>query len=475
MPSLRWLVPITVFVTACFDPTKSTNDDTSGGDGTSGGTTDGSIETSASASASTTVASATDATTASTTEATSTAGTTTAADTTQGDSTGPAQPFCGDGNLDDGETCDDGDAIDGNGCNADCLPSGRLLWCVTDGDFDEDVGEGITTDNVGNILATGTLFREGADEDVWVGAWAPDGTEQFVQLYDLSGGGYERGVDIAYDGSNDAAYVLASGDGVRLLRISSNGTLSTNQALSVSGASSLEPQVLTVAPGGMYWAGSGFFMGTSRSVAARLSSFGGELWTTSVAQGPANFSLYVGAAADPLDDVYLAGVSGSQGFIHHRSASDGTDALDATGLTPLAGIAVAGNGDLVVVGTRFVNGQGDNLAVTRLAPDGTTVLWSVDWNGDANLDDFAAGVAVDADDRIVAVGTLRNSTTNWVGFAARLEDDGDTLWTTSFESAVGGISQVGDLALDSEGAPSVVGTQFGDAGDGDIFVCHLAI
>ncbi|HVJ16739.1 MAG TPA: hypothetical protein VM686_14960 [Polyangiaceae bacterium] len=39
----------------------------------------------------------------------------------------PAEPFCGDGNVDPGEDCDDGNDVRGDLCNPDCVPSGQLL------------------------------------------------------------------------------------------------------------------------------------------------------------------------------------------------------------------------------------------------------------------------------------------------------------------------------------------------------------
>ena len=49
-----------------------------------------------------------------------TSGTTEAPETTEPGTTGPAEPFCGDGNLDPGEECDDGNDDSFDGCLADC-------------------------------------------------------------------------------------------------------------------------------------------------------------------------------------------------------------------------------------------------------------------------------------------------------------------------------------------------------------------
>ena len=65
----------------------------------------------------------------STTNTTNTTNTTTTTDATESDTadtttttttTGEPDPFCGDGNVDDGEECDDGNSEDGDGCTAEC-------------------------------------------------------------------------------------------------------------------------------------------------------------------------------------------------------------------------------------------------------------------------------------------------------------------------------------------------------------------
>jgi len=48
---------------------------------------------------------------------------------TEGSSDGP--PACGDAVVDGDEQCDDGNRRDGDGCNADCRPSGETRWSVT--------------------------------------------------------------------------------------------------------------------------------------------------------------------------------------------------------------------------------------------------------------------------------------------------------------------------------------------------------
>lgn len=468
------VVSVLVAFAGCFDPTEQNNGQSdSTGTGASSSTDATSASTAPTSSPSSSDPSAPESGPVDSSSETSATISETSDDATVGTTSVPAG--CGDGNVDPGEDCDDGDGVDGNGCNNDCLPSGRMLWCVLDGDTDEDVGNGVSADNLGNVYATGTLFREGVDEDVWVGSWAPDGTASYANLYDISSGGYDRGFDLVYYGSADDLFVVAATDGEpHLLRIGVDGTLENDSVLMVTGATSLEPTAIAVAPNGLYWTGTGSFGGSSEMVIGRLTSFIQPQWSVHAAHGPGTFPVLTGVTADPLDDVYVAGTSGAQGFLQHRTMGAGALDFDVGSLPPMRGIAVAGNGELVLVGTTFVNGQGDNVAVQRRSADGSSEVWSVDFNGAANLDDTAGGIVVDADDRIVVAGALVDAEGTSTGWIARLDGDGTTLWSTEFEPEPGFYSNVSDVVVAGDGASSIVGTHFGEAGDGDILVCHFA-
>ena len=119
--------------------------------------------------------------------------------------------LCGNGDLDDGEECDDGNNEDGDGCSASCTVSScGLSWSVTSdvpnsnsGGFDTYIAAD------GSIYTTGAM--DGADRDIWVAKWNPDGSEAWSQTFD-SGTGNDAGFAITV---SDAVYVAGymAGDG----------------------------------------------------------------------------------------------------------------------------------------------------------------------------------------------------------------------------------------------------------------------
>ena len=111
-------------------------------------------------------------------------------------------PLCGDNNVDadDGETCDDGNEMQGDGCNNDCLESGRELWIETyDGGGEDnyartvqvsDDGIAIVNANVGNAAPPHTTRLQWHD--------IADGSVLDSTEYSLGSVGAQHTVDDHY-------------------------------------------------------------------------------------------------------------------------------------------------------------------------------------------------------------------------------------------------------------------------------------
>ncbi|HWB73289.1 MAG TPA: DUF1554 domain-containing protein [Nannocystaceae bacterium] len=146
------LLPLSLLSFGCFaphDPVVVTGDDSgSEDDGSTGGET--SVTTDAPTTSNATTTSATTSTT--TDPAESSEGTPPETSTTSDDvesSTG-SFPYCGDGNVDDGEECDEGDAI---GPDAHCL-EGCILNICGDGELDPGI-EACDDGEASNVLEVG--------------------------------------------------------------------------------------------------------------------------------------------------------------------------------------------------------------------------------------------------------------------------------------------------------------------------------
>lgn len=389
---------------------------------------------------------------------------------TTSESTTGDPPMCGDGTMDDGEECDDGNVLDADGCNSDCRPSGRYLWGHVEGDFDEDVGNGITVAPNGDVFATGLLFVGGIHDDVWLGSWTPDGDVRFATSVAFGDGSSEHGADITINGDGLVVAVVGS-DGGGLLRVNPDDA-ETMPVTVLSGEEAVEftPRAVTPSANGFYFAGSDATDPRTPAL-LRVSQFFAPVWAIDEPQGPGNVADYTGVAVGELGAAVACGISGLEGFVHSRAVSDGALQWTVPELPPLRGIAVSGDGEIVVVGTSFSGATQRDLWVGRLSPGGEDMLWERDIDGGEAIDDRGAGVAIDADGNVTAAGNGPGGN----ALVSKLSPDGDVLWTVT-----GGFVQldasldVMDVAVSPEGDVSIVGAAFGNNGDGDIFVAHFA-
>ena len=141
-----------------------------------------------------------------------------------------APPLCGNGSIDDQEVCDDGNTEDGDGCNADCQPSGRVLFATV-------------TSLPPDSMTSSSLAGLTDGSFVVVGRYGPNPPQGFYLRFDSDGA--ELG----------ATVVSATGS-----------------------ATSLAYKSVTAAPDGGFLA-LGTLGGTSCGIVTRYDASGAALWT----------------------------------------------------------------------------------------------------------------------------------------------------------------------------------------------------
>jgi cysteine-rich repeat protein len=123
------------------------------------------------------------------------------------------------------------------------------------------------------------------------------------------------------------------------------------------------------------------------------------------------------------------------------------------------GVAVDGEGNVTVVGEEFVVGQNANVWLRKYTPDGD-VLWSRAWDGPSSGDDIAYAVAVDGADDLVITGEQYVAGDGADIFVAKLAPDGETIWQLS-HSGQGGLGDRGfGVAVDADGNIAVTGEEY---------------
>ena len=146
-------------------------------------------------------------------------------------------------------------------------------------------------------------------------------------------------------------------------------------------------------------------------------------------------------------------------------------------------VAIDGAGRIVVVGHTNAGGGiiPGNLGVIRVLPDGVTL--DTDFDGDGRLvvdigggNDEAAGVAIDADGRIVVAGTVVGAGSNFVLTRRNADGSPDLSFSGDGEALFnfGGVDTARGVAVDGNGRIVVVGTTDTGATLDDFVVLRLS-
>lgn len=365
--------------------------------------------------------------TAGTTTGTTLPGTTTTAATTDaltGDTDAPV-PSCGDGELGPLELCDDGNSVDGDGCNADCRPSGELLWQVTHagmlGLVDEAMGCAVDGNN--SIHVIGFVGVGPDDEDLWLRKYAADGAVLWTQTHAGTSGLTDQGRAVVVD---VAETVYAAGY--------SHEVMADNDIVVRKHA----------ADGSPLWTETyaGAAMKSDIASAAALTATG---------------ELVVGGATAVIDagnDTWLRKYDSTGAVLWTRTYDGAAGSNDAT-----QAVAVTPDGYIYAGGYEAAAGEGNNIWLGKYDADGN-LLWSRLYNGAASKSDYIHGVVAMDDGGAVVCGYETSEAIPWKAFLRRYDADGLTVWTEIEE----GPEEAGALCYGLDRAP-----------DGDILFAGATI
>lgn len=463
-------------VTGCFDeaqPQDSAADTT-----TSGAVTTDSSGSTATGSADTT--------------GTSTSGA--GATSTGADSTGDPDPFCGDGNVDEGEACDDGDdTVVTDGCHQ-CMVSGTVVWesfAGTPGDRDLVVE--LATDDRGNIYAAGATGEANGSE-MWLRKFEPDGTVAWTREpfpsdnpgADILGGLTISGQSIIVAGQervdgeqlNRALVSYDDSGGVQFAAYYDNPTLPMegNGALDV--AVDADGEIITVGyrfvafldadavvvrhgadgvPTGDEYV-TGDAMGEPFAAAWRIAARDGQLRASMFLNDRVEVVAWDGAFGDgtPTWSQPIPGTVAS--------------GLQFEVFEPIP-IAIEADGSSVVCTNVDVGMSDQDIQIARVDAGGNPL--NDDTFGDLATKDICGSVAVAANGDILVAWTAESNANSADFMVTRTTAAGQVVWQTTVEGAVAGYAQGIAIAEDPEGYVIVGGTQYEQAGDRQSYVAKL--
>lgn len=145
----------------------------------------------------------------------------------------------------------------------------------------------------------------------------------------------------------------------------------------------------------------------------------------------------------------------SNGSLTATNISTVTTTSSVTAVTDLTS---DGSGNIYIVGSSFVSGQGYNYYVQKL--NSTLVsAWTYTYNGASNLDDVTRAVQVDASGNVYISGYSTSSTQGRNIVTMKLNSSGTLQWTQTINGSGNGDDEGADMILDASANLYLTGYQ----------------
>ncbi|MEM7158436.1 MAG: DUF4215 domain-containing protein [Myxococcota bacterium] len=372
------------------------------------------------------------------------------------ETTGAPMPVCGDGTVDEGEECDDGEAnADNAACKSDCVAATCGDGLVYEGIEDCDDGNDDDTDGCSNSCEIVAACGNGEVDE---GEECDDGSD--------------NGPNGA---CSDECTAAVCGDGV---------TQSDVEQCDDANEDNNDACTELCAPP---TCGDGF----AQTVNSELCDDGDDeegdecnadcttagLWTDTY-NGPANSNDTIyGTASDSDGNVIVVGESlvtgeGDNIWVRKYTAAGAVDWTQTYhGVTSDIGYAVAVNGadQIFVAGSSFTLDDGRDAWIRRYSDTGGTA-WTQTYNGNANENDEALGIAVDPSGNVVVAGYTTTATAGSDIWVRKYNSSGNVQWTRT-ASGTGNEDDEGHaIATDSDGNVIVTGYAWAGGASRDVWV-----
>ena len=213
-----------------------------------------------------------------------------------------------------------------------------------------------------------------------------------------------------------------------------------------------------------------------------IIDFGGDETATAIAVRPDGKIVVAGYTlkSDDTRDFAVAQLN-PNGVLDGSFGTGGKATVDLGGDEAAYAVALQPDGKIVLAGYRSNGTNGEDLAVTRLTPDGVVddSFGLIDGTANVNLfgDEQAYGVAVQPDGKIVAAGFTSNGASGSDFLVTRLNPDGladDSFGTGSVATVdLGGDDVAYAMALQPDGDIVVGGATFPGTGRSEMAVARL--
>lgn len=327
---------------------------------------------------------------------------------------------------------------DGAGANDGLIvkydPEGSVLWDRTLGGTSTDEFYGVAIDSSDNIIATGREASvDAGGYDMFIAKYNSSGTIQWQRRLGGTGNDYFYGVGVdSSDNIYASGYTASAGAGgedALIVKYNSSGTLQWQRTLGDSGTNRAWDLAVDSSDDIIIGGNTG---SPFNGLLAKYNSSGTLQWSRSI--GGSGSETILGIAVDSSDNIVFAastttdgaggtsllvGKCNSSGVVQWKKTLGGTNTDNGYN------VAVDSNDNIIINGITQNAGGGSYAWIIVKYNSSGTLQWQKALSGTGS--DFGRGVAVDANNNVLATGwvdlTVSATLSDWA-ITAKLPPDG---------------------------------------------------
>lgn len=335
-----------------------------------------------------------------------------------------------------------------------------------------DFASALWIDASGNVYVTGSVLNAAADSNnVLTIKYNSSGTQQWVSTYN-GGTGTDVGSDIVVDGSGNVYVTGTSNQGSTnkfdavTIKYNSSGS---QQWVSLYDYNNLNDAGYKITlDGTKVIVGAGAQNSSTdyrQAVVKYMASSGSQNSATVSSSSGIGFAMVYGIVTDAQKNIYLTGskTNTGVGLDYYTVKYDSSLVVQwtatyngsANGNDEAKGIALDGSGNVYVTGYSTETGQNTNFVTIKYNSSGTQ-QWAQSVNDEYNGHDEGTALALDASGLPVVTGFVWNGVTNDY-YTIKYDASGNTLWKVQWNSVKDENDKALDVAVDIDGGVVVVG------------------
>jgi len=338
-----------------------------------------------------------------------------------------------------------------------------------------DFAQALAVDVNGNAIVTGWSSGDETGSDIYTAKYAgPDGSQLWEQRYNGPAYNEDRAREVTIDHRGNVIVTGISSTspfvefpGAYTAKYAANGALLWetryygDYCLSIGAAVAVDAAGNAIVAGHFYNCNAGG--DPNESYAAKYAAADGALLWKKHDDGKGTAALAVDGDGNVIvtgsgsNDYYTAKYATANGALLWERRYNGP----ANSRDEARAVAVDAGGNVVVAGYSNNRTNNDYYTAKYAAADGA-LLWEKRYNGPANTDDEAYGVALDGSGNVLVTGYSSNGTNNDYCTAKYAAGNGALLWEKRYNGSANSDDVAHAVAVDRSGNVVVTGTSYNE-------------